>query len=99
MLSGVKEFLIIAIVLIGLFFLPRLLRSRKTDGAATSKVSVKKTGNAGLIRLALLLSGIWVVSAFFLMNPMSGKYMPFVGIGILPVALGWGIRWVVLGFK
>jgi hypothetical protein len=99
MLSGIKEILIIVIVLLALFFVPRLLRKRTTGPSKMQQAQDIKHSNAGLMRLGLFLSVSWIVLAFILLNPFSGSWMPFVAGGVLPVAIGWGIRWVALGFK
>ena len=99
MLSGVKEILIIALVLLGLFLIPRLMRK---GGAAERRRPVAKPTarrDSGLIRLAVLFSGVWLALAFILLNPLNGAAAAFLGAGVLPVAAGWGLRWVWLGFK
>ncbi|VGO12692.1 hypothetical protein PDESU_01246 [Pontiella desulfatans] len=98
MLSGIKEIVIIACVLAGLFVLPRMMRRRDVArGGEKRHAPVRR--NRGLLRLGLLLSVLWVALAFVLLNPLSGNLLPFLGAGVLPVGLGWGIRWVVLGFR
>ncbi len=99
MLSGVKEILIIGLVLLGLFLIPRLTRR---GGGTERRQPVGKSADrrdGGLIRLAVLLSGLWLALAFILLNPLKGAVAPFLGAGILPIAAGWGLRWVWLGFK
>lgn len=98
MLSGIREIIIIGCVLIGLFLLPRLLRVRKGSADAGPMGAAKKS-NDGIMRLALLLTGLWIALALILLTPLEGGLLPFFAAGVLPVALGWGIRWVVLGFK
>jgi preprotein translocase subunit SecG len=100
MLSGIKEIVVVVLVLMGLFLLPRILRS---SGASASRAAGGASGSggtrSGMLRLAVLLSLLWVALAAVLLNPFSGSPLPFLGAGVVPVALGWGIRWVVLGFK
>lgn len=98
MLSGIKEIIIIILVLAGLFILPRMLRrgaAGKTDDATRSSTPKGR----GWMRLFLFLSLFWLALAAFLFNPFRDGLTMYLGIGILPVGLGWGIRWVVLGFK
>ncbi|MEI6890826.1 MAG: hypothetical protein V5783_01530 [Pontiella sp.] len=94
-----KEILVIVVILLGLFLVPRLLRRRSPDPSAPRQSSNKKPICSGLIRLALFGSVLWMALAFALLNPLSGSWTLFIGWGILPVVLCWGIRWVVLGFK
>ena len=51
---------------------------------------------SGKIRLAILVSVIWVV--FWWISPLS-EFRYFFIIGVYPLALIWGVWWVVLGFK
>lgn len=97
MLSGIKEIVIVVCVLVGLFMLPRFIR--RGGQKAESGQSRPSRKNQGLMRLAILFSGFWVAIAAVLLNPLSGQMLPFLGAGVLPVALGWGVRWVVLGFR
>ena len=99
MLSGIKEIVIIVLVLLALFLIPRFLRR---GGAPESRSSGSGAGmpkNRGLFRLGILLSVLWIALAFVLLNPMQGNAVPFLGAGVLPVGLAWGVRWVVLGFR
>jgi hypothetical protein len=98
MLSGLREILVVAAVLLALFLVPRLVRSKRGSAAAPAADGGNANGN-GLVRLALLLSALWVSVSFVLLNPTAGSWVPFFGVGVLPVALGWGIRWVALGFR
>ena len=97
MLSGIKEIVIVVCVLVGLFFLPRFFRSGGQKAESSQNKQVWE--NQGVLRIAVLLSSLWVAIAAIFLNPLSGHMLPFLGAGVLPVALGWGIRWVVLGFK
>jgi hypothetical protein len=97
MLSGIKEIVIVVCVLVGLFILPRFIRYGGQKAESSQNKPVRK--NQGVLRIAVLLSSLWVAIAAILLNPLSGHMLPFLGAGVLPVALGWGIRWVVLGCK
>ena len=100
MFTGVKEILVIVAVLLGLFLVPRLLGSRsKASSSSPIPSSNGKQSKTGMMRLALFISMLWIGVALVLLNPLSGNWMPFLAGGVFPVALAWGIRWVVLGFK
>jgi hypothetical protein len=57
-------------------------------------------GVSGPHRLAVFFSVAWVAVWLFLssLDP-EFKWEFFVVVGIVPVALIWGIRWVVAGFR
>jgi hypothetical protein len=99
MLSGIKEVVIVVCVLVGLFMLPRFIRLGGSKSASGEGQKQPGRKIQGLMRIAILFSVLWVVGAAVLLNPSSGRILPFLGGGVLPVAMGWGIRWVVLGFK
>lgn len=100
MLSGLKEIIIILSVLAGLFIIPRIIRMKSGDQGTTSKKPPQASRkDSGFKRLAILLTGLWVVLAFVFLRPLSGNVMPFLAAGVLPMVVAWGIRWVVLGFK
>jgi hypothetical protein len=99
MFTGIKELLIIVFVLLVLFLVPRMLRKRPAGQSKQPPAQDIKPSNTGVMRLGLFLSVSWVVLAFILLNPFSGRWMPFVAGGLLPIVVGWGVRWVVLGFK
>lgn len=56
---------------------------------------------SGWMRLSMLMSAIWllIVTLFIYDELESFKMAPFLGFGLLPLLLLWGIRWVRQGFK
>jgi hypothetical protein len=94
--SGIQEILLIVLVVVGLFFLPRLVNRRSEPEPARVR-SAKKLG--GAVRLALLASGLWAAVACLWLRPWQGDVLPFVLLGLGPVAVGWGLVWVALGFR
>ncbi len=99
MLSGIKEIVLVVMVLVALFMIPRFIRSGKAPEASSKSSGSGDRNQAGMLRLAVLLSVLWIALAMVLLNPIKGELLPFMGAGVLPVGLAWGIRWVVLGFK
>ncbi|MEE9367399.1 MAG: hypothetical protein V3V05_00895 [Pontiella sp.] len=74
------------------------MKSIAKDPARDTSPTMDRKDN-GLNRLAILLTGMWIALAFIFLSPLSGNVIPFLSAGVLPVALLWGIRWVVLGFN
>ncbi|MDZ8117695.1 hypothetical protein [Pontiella agarivorans] len=99
MLSGIKEIAVIVIVLLALFLVPRMIRPKKNTDTGSAEKEGASRKNDGLTRLAVLISALWVTVAFLLWNPFTDGLSVFAVAGILPVAFGWGCRWVWLGFK
>ena len=62
-------------------------------------------GNKGAIRLGVLISILWVVVFFLVIEPGSGRqsyryqhWIEFFESGFIPVMLYWGILWIISGF-
>jgi hypothetical protein len=85
------------------------LISAITAGIAIASFALSYLGghiirrNSGAIRLGVLISVLWVVVSFVVLEPYIRSWRghslaEFVGIGIIPVILYWGILWVISGF-
>ncbi len=91
-MSGIQEILLLILLALALFAVPRIFKrgGRRTRSA---------TGLSGRMRLALLLSVAWPLSVGLFRNPLSGSSLAFFCIGIAPVLLAWGLAWVAAGFR
>ncbi|MGD8388445.1 MAG: hypothetical protein PVG49_14970 [Desulfobacteraceae bacterium] len=96
-MSGLQEILILVLVIVVLFTLPRMLQRGK-ESKGTASLPQEKPMH-GRTRLAILASGLWPAMAAVLLEPWHGEIVPFLVIGLLPVGLGWAIAWVVRGYK
>jgi hypothetical protein len=97
-LSGLTEILLILLIVVVLFFLPRMVsKSRPTMRKAPPQPLLKKI--SGRWRLAILASVIWLVATILWLQPWTGNQTLFVGVGAAPVIVGWGLVWVMAGFK
>lgn len=55
--------------------------------------------NKGAIRLSVLISVLWVIGSFVVLEPpYSSCWTDFLAIGIIPVVSYLGILWVIMGF-
>jgi hypothetical protein len=95
--SGLQEILIIVLVIVVLFTLPRMLQ--RGQGGKGNPPSQSEKPMRGRTRLAILTSGLWLAVAAVLLKPWHGEIVLFLVIGLLPVGLGWAIAWVVRGYK
>lgn len=94
-MSGIQEILIIVLLLALVVFLPR--RMGKAGRA-------NKSGNimqalSGTMRLGVIVSALWLLLCSVYFRPWSGELLGFALIGLCPVILGWGIIWVIDGYK
>jgi hypothetical protein len=95
LVSGIQEILIIVLLLALVVFLPR--RMGKAGRA-------NKSGNimqalSGTMRLGVIVSALWLLLCSVYFRPWSGELLGFALIGLCPVILGWGIIWVIDGYK
>jgi hypothetical protein len=94
-LSGIQEILLIVLIVVVIWLLPRLVN--RSGGEEKAGAAPFRLG--GRARLALLASGVWIAAAALLWSPWEGDPLRFLFVGLGPPALGWGAAWVVLGFR
>ena len=95
MFSGIQEILVLVAIILGILFLPRIL-NRNPEKRAAPRPAVALSGK---MRLAVAASILWpaVVAAFI--QPWKDGPVPFLYIGLGPVAVFWIIFWVFTGFR
>ena len=97
-MSGLTEILLILLIVVVLFFLPRMVSRPATPlRKVPPQPLLKKI--SGHWRLAILASVIWLAAMTLWLQPWAGNQTLFVGVGAAPVVVGWGVWWVVSGFK
>lgn len=96
MLAGIQELLTIGLIILCLFFLPRLFRGTQSNYHKKVRPESKISGK---MRLGIVISFLLPVTMIFLFKPWEGDLILFISVGILPVALGWAGLWVKDGFK
>jgi len=92
--SGLQEILVIVLIFVLIFFLPRL---KGRGGEKRSQKTLQAL--SGKLRLALVISVVWLLlwTAYF--QPWTGRVLGFAVVGLCPVALGWGVLWILDGFR
>jgi hypothetical protein len=97
-LSGLSEILLILVIVIVLFFLPRMVsRSAPPVRRPVRQPLMKKI--TGRWRLAILVSVVWLAATALWFRPWTGSQTQFVVLGAAPVIVGWGVVWVMAGFR
>ncbi len=95
-MSGVTEILLIVAIVLGVFFLPRMMA--KNPGK-----DLKPSGHgfslSGRMRMAILLSFLWPALVALFLKPWNNHWVVFLYVALGPVALSWGICWVWWGFR
>jgi len=95
LVPSVQEMLVIVLLIALIVFLPRRLGRAGT---------VKRSGNimrslSGKTRLGITISALWLLLCTVYFQPWSGDLIGFALVGLCPVILGWGILWVIDGYK
>ena len=93
-MSGFHEILLVAAILLGILFLPRMMPRK---GAQTSPRPVMVISRN--LRIAMAVSVIYPAVAAAFLQPWRKDLILFVYIGLGPVLLGWLLYWVFTGRK
>jgi hypothetical protein len=93
-MSGFHEILLVAVILLGILFLPRMLPRKSTQTPTRSAIVISRN-----LRVAIAASVIYpIVTAAFL-QPWRKDLILFLYAGVGPVLLGWLFYWVYTGRK
>ena len=95
-MSGVMEILLIIAIILGIFFLPRLM-ARKPEGDLQPRDQGFKF--TGRMRFAIVASLLWPAIVAFFLKPWEGNWALFFYVAAGPVVLLWGFYWVFSGFR
>jgi hypothetical protein len=96
MFSGIQEILLLVAIILGILFLPRILN--RGQGGNKASAPEPTAVLSGKMRLAIAASLLWpaVIAAF--LQPWKEDFVPFLYIGLGPVAICWIVFWVFTGF-
>lgn len=93
-MSGIQEILVIVLIVAVIIFLPNRM------GKSAKKPSKKiLQALSGKIRMAVIASGVWLLLWTTYFKPWTGEILAFTLVGLFPVIVGWGVIWIVDGFK
>lgn len=97
MFSGIQEVLLIVLILLGIFLVPRMVKPRQLP----QKVVLRRPNLklSGALRLAIVMSILWPLAWAAYLKPWQHAAIPFTVIGIGPVVVGWSVNWIVAGMK
>ncbi|MFZ0449777.1 MAG: hypothetical protein WAL98_11100 [Desulfatiglandaceae bacterium] len=95
-MSGLMEILLIVLIALCIFMLPRLLTGKPEKEI---RPPVRFFGLSGWMRLALMVSFLWPAILALYLKPWNTHWPPFFYAAVGPVALSWGVFWVVSGFR
>ena len=97
MFSGIQEILVLVVIILAIFFIPRVLsRGNQNRVTPPRKIKIKLSGR---MRLAILASILWIFLSALYFQPWRKDLLAFLVLTIGPVLMGWGTYWVIMGFK
>ncbi|MFZ0130975.1 MAG: hypothetical protein WAK95_00420 [Desulfobacterales bacterium] len=99
MFSGLQEIFLILLIVLAIFFLPRLT-GRRPAAVAPGRVNRRPRPRlSGPLRSAILASLAWLFLTAVYIEPWQRDLTRYLYAGAAPVALFWGILWIVAGFR
>jgi hypothetical protein len=93
-MSGLQEILLIAVILMGILFLPRILPTRTEQRPKNPVAFLSRK-----MRVAIVASIVYPAIAALFLQPWNRDVMTFMYAGFGPVALGWLGYWAFTGRK
>jgi hypothetical protein len=99
MFSGLQEILLILLIVLAIVFLPRIIGRRQTPVATGRGRRRPYLELSGPLRLAILGSIAWLFLAAVYFEPWHRDLPPYLYAGAGPVAVFWGVLWIVAGFR
>ena len=91
-----QEILVLIVVALVLFALPRIMGKRPEPVPVRA---VRRPPLTGRMRLAILVTIFWVLGSTAILEPWQGEVLPFLYVGLAPVAVLWGAAWVWFGYR
>ncbi len=94
-MAGIQEILTLLIIILGIIFIPRMM----SGGRVRNTTKRRKIHLSGRMRLSIILSFITPMAAALILKPWKDNLVAFISAGIVPVATGWAVYWIISGFK
>jgi hypothetical protein len=93
-----QEILVVAAIALAIFFLPRLMGRKPVLESKPYNRSLV-TVLTGRMRLAILMTILWIAGCAAFLKPWEGNTILFFCITLGPVLILWGGVWVWFGYK
>lgn len=96
-MTGISEILVLILLILCILILPRMITAnppgRRKKTRPRAKVFTMKT------RIAIVSSAAVTIISALWTKPWQGQFLIFLVSGILPVALGWSLVWILSARK
>ena len=93
-MSGFQEILLVAVILLGILFVPRMLPRKGVQTSTRPAIVISRN-----LRVAIAASVIYPAIAAAFLQPWRKDLILFLYAGLGPVLLGWLLYWVFSGRK
>ena len=93
-MSGFHEILLVAVILLGILFLPRMLPRKGAQTSTRPAIVISRN-----LRIAIAASVIYPIVAAAFLQPWRKDPILFLYTGVGPVLLAWLFYWVFNGRK
>ena len=94
MFSGIQEILVIVLIIVVIILGPRMLNRARDNDDRSSPADQPRLKLSRPLRLAVVLSVIWLAAAAATFQPWKSDPSPFLLVGISPVVILWGVLWI-----
>jgi hypothetical protein len=98
MFSGIQEILLIVLIVLAIFLIPRMTKPRPAPEPIKFRRPDRSFSRP--LRLAIVLTILWPMACLLYFQPWRQEALvPFAAVGIGPVVVGWCLRWVLSGIQ
>ena len=93
-MTGVSEILVLVLLISGILILPRILKP-----APIQKKTGKRKSMSMKMRAGIVMSVVFPSTMALYLKPWDENLILFILLGAVPVALVWGIVWILAAKK
>ena len=97
-MSGFHEILIVVIIILAIFFVPRLTAKQAQHHRFPVRAK-SLPALTGKLRLLIVFSIMWPILLALYFEPWHKSPIPFVYVAVLPVIISWAGYWVIVGYR
>ena len=93
-MTGVSEILVLILLISCILILPRMFKPQPTGNPKKKIARLPRK-----IRAAIVASILYPIAVALVIKPWEGHLLKAAVIGLVPVAVAWGVYWVVAAPK
>ena len=93
-MPGFQEILTLILIILVIFFLPKIAGSRKETELKRKPFIV-----SGKMRIIIAISVLWPFVTGFIIKPWNNNLTEYFIYGFFPILILWSLIWIIDGFK